>query len=92
MSEEKDFLHFLLTTLPDQQKALLQTVTPEQTHVLVEVAYNLTRLTDLGNQQKFIAHVGKQSHTLRYKRSLIRRYATRLLKVLNAHKEKLLEL
>ena len=92
MSEDKDFLHFLLTTRPDQQKALLQTVTPDQTHTLVEVAYNLSRLTDLGHQQRFIAHLGNQKHTLRYKRSLIRKYSTRLLKVLNAHKKRLLEL
>ena len=89
---EKDFLKLLLATEPVQQKALLQTVTRDQAHTLVEIAFNLSRLVDLGPQQRFISHLGKQNHTLRYKRSLIRKYATRLLKVLNAHKERLLEL
>lgn len=92
MSEEKDFLRLLLTTQADQQNALLQTVTLEQTQVLVEIAYNLARLTELGSQRKFITYLGKQKHTLRYKKSIIKRYRKRLLKVLNAHKDKLLML
>lgn len=92
MSEGTVYLHFLLTTHADQQKALLRTVTPEQTRELVEVAFNLNRLADLGQQQKFIAYLGRQDHTLRYKRGIVKRYATRLLKVLNKHKEKLLML
>ena len=89
---DKEFLRFLLTNPEDQQKAILKTVTAEQSKTLVEVAYNLNRLTDLGNQKKFIAHLGHQKHTIRYKRSLIRSHASRFLKVLVAHKDQLLEL
>ena len=92
MPEGEDFLHFLLETTREQQKALLVTATSDQILTLVEIAYNLSRLEDLGPQQRFISHLGKQNHTSRYKRTLVRKYATRLLKVLNAHKERLLEL
>ena len=92
MSLDKDFLVFLLTTTRDQQKCILSTVTAEQTKTLVEVAYNLARLSDLGGQQKFITHLGDQKHTIRYKKSLIRNYSKRLINVLSAHKGQLMEL
>ena len=92
MSLEKDFLHLLLTTTQKQGRALLQTVTIDQTRTLAEIAYNLPRLVDLGPEQDFITYLGKQNHTLVYKKRIVSKYRNRLLRVLIAHKDRLLEL
>ena len=92
MSAQQSFLHMLLTTYLVQQRALLATVTDQQVGVISEIAYNLPRLTDLGPHKKFITYLGNQEHSLRYKKSLIRKHTTRVRKALNPWKKQLLEL
>ena len=92
MRKEQTFLRLLLTTTLSQQKALLATITKEQTAALVEIAYNLPRLTDLGTHIHFVSYLGDQKHSLRYKTYLIRKYSTRLLKALDPWKSQLLDM
>jgi hypothetical protein len=92
MDAERFFIQFLLGTTSDQQLALLSTVTDSQVKALTEIAYNLPKLIDLGPQQNFVTYLGNQKHTLRYKKSLIKNHAARLIKVLSTVKESLLEL
>ncbi len=92
METERFYLQLLLETTPAQQFALLTTATPSQVRALAEIAYNLPKLTDLGIHQRFITYLGNQQHTWRYKKTIIKHHAARLLKVLMAVKEQLLEL
>ena len=89
---EKDFLHFLLTTTEEQGRALLTTATRQQAQTIVEICFNLTRLVDLGQDQRFVKYIGSGKHTLRFKRSLVRKYGNRLLKIMTRYKDQLLEL
>ena len=89
---EKDYLHFLLETTEEQGRALLATATCAQSQTIVEICFNLSRLVDLGSDQRFVKYIGSGKHTLRYKKTLVRKYGNRLLKVLARYKEDLLEL
>lgn len=82
----------LLSTTREQGRALLATVTVDQVKVLVEIAYNLTRLADLGPDLRFIKYLGSRKHTLRYKKSFVRKYPARVFTVLSKFKEELSEL
>ena len=92
LSGEAAFVKFLLETEPAQQIALLSTVTDKQVRALSEIAYNLPKLEHLGPHQRFITYMGDQKHTIRYKKSIVKKHATRLLRVLNTVKDKLLDL
>ena len=92
LSGEEAFVKLLLETEPAQQIAILSTVTDNQVRALSEIAYNLPKLENLGPHQNFIIYLGDQKHTIRYKKSVIRKHATRLLRVLNTVKDKLLDL
>ena len=92
LSDESGFVKLLLETDYAQQIALLRTITDNQVKALCEIAYNLPKLSDLGSHQQFISYLGDQKHTTRYKKSIIKKHATRLLRALVAVKDKLLEL
>jgi hypothetical protein len=89
---EKDYLRFLLTTTREQGRALLSTATRDQARTLVEICFNLAHLVDLGPDSKFVEYLGSGKHSLRFKKSLVRKYGNRLLKVLTLYKDRLLEL
>ena len=93
MSKEKHlFLPLLLKTTKEQKKALLKTVTTDQAHELVEVAYNLKRLVELtGKRLRFVNYLADRKHSLRYKKAVIRRNSKRVLALLKAYEPKLLE-
>ena len=92
LSGEAAFVKFLLETEPTQQIAILSTVTDNQVRALSEIAYNLPKLENLGPHRKFITYLGDQKHTIRYKKSIVKKHATRLLRVLNTVKDKLFDL
>ncbi len=92
MDAEHSYLKLLFETTYAQQIALLTTATESQVRALSEIAYNLPKLTDLGSHQRFISYLGHQKHTLRYKKTIIKHHASRLLKVLMTVKDQLLEL
>jgi len=92
LKKQHHFLHLLLSSTPEQQKALLSTVTTGQTKALWEIAFNLPLLTDLGDHYNFVKYLGNRKHSLRYKKHLIKRYSSRLLKALLLWKDKLLTL
>ena len=92
LKSQHGFLHLLLTTTPDQQKALLSTVTTEHVQALVEIAFNLPLLTDLGEHYYFVKYLGKQKHSLRYKKQFIHQHSEELLKAFSTWKEELLKL
>ena len=91
LSGEGAFVKFLLETEPTQQIAILSTVTDNQVRALSEIAYNLPKLEHLGPHQRFITYLGDQKHKIRYKKYIIRKHGTRLLRVLNTVKDKLLD-
>jgi len=92
MDEQRYFIQLLLDTSFEQQIALVATATESQIKALVEIAYNLPKLTDLGPHQKFLTYLGNQKHTLRYKKSLLKNHAGRFVKAINTVREQLLEL
>ena len=82
METQQNYLEVLFSSPRSQQKALLVTVTEDQAKALTEIAHNLTRLTDLGRHHRFIQYLGNSKHSLRYKKSLIKRNYKLLLKAL----------
>ena len=92
METQRQFLRLFLKTTPSQQIALASTVTNLQLKALVEIAYNLPILTDLGKHHKFLTYLGNPKHSLKYKRTLLKKNAARFVRAICPVKEKLLEL
>ena len=92
MEAQQNYLQLLFSTTPSQQKALLVTVTEDQVKALAEIAHNLPRLTDLGSHHRFIKYLGNSKHSLRYKKTLIKKHYKLLLEALLPLQQQLLQL
>ncbi len=82
---------FLETTL-QQQVALVSTATESQVKAFVEIAYNVSNLQHTGSHHTFLTYIGNQKHTLKYKKSTLKKYPLRFVRAINTVKDKLLEL
>ena len=99
LKRNKDFLTLLLTTDKGQAKALLETVTQKQLETVIEIVFNLKKISTLKKDKTVIEKrknllkklVNKKVKLLK-KKQLIVRHRIQLLKTLLHFKRLLLSL
>jgi len=91
MEAHRSYIELLLQTTTEQQISLVQTATHAQVKILVEIAFNLPKLTDLGEHQKFLVYIGNQKHSLRYKKQMLKKHARTFVKAIHQVKDRLLK-
>lgn len=96
ISENRPFLTLLLNTSPEQQKALLLSVTPSQASALREIFYNILNIEHTLEDQKFIKRkiplirkLSKNKKSVKTQQTLVRKERIMIIKILNHFKSKL---
>lgn len=100
MTSLSSFLTLLLQTHEQQKKALMKTLSDQQTNFITDLIYNLLYIVQLSDVQrkyintkaKYLKHGIQGKKTIRYRRSLFQRRQTTLLKILNYFKDELLSI
>lgn len=97
VKQHREFLQLLLNTSKDQAAALLDTVTPEQVHLLSEIAFNLLQLplskkgqTLINKKKTLFEFLASKKQTKEQKRKRIRKHYKYILTTLWALKQHLI--
>lgn len=94
--KEKHFLCLFLTTTKDQQVALLDTLTPQQTQVISEILYNLLEINPkaksvVEKRKRLFAQLVKGKLSLKAKTTFIQNHYKQVTECLLLVKKELLK-
>lgn len=99
ISENRNFLHLLLNTHPDQKKALLLSVTPSQASALREIFFNILNREHSLADQKFVKRkiplirkLSKNKKSAKAQQTLVRKERLMIIKTLDHFKQQLEEI
>jgi hypothetical protein len=97
--KEKVFIKLLINTTSEQARALLYTITDQQSLAISEILYNLPQLPLstavqklLSKRKRVIAKIGNKKTKIRTRKLLIRKHMNQILSTILAVKKELTEL
>ena len=98
LTRNREFINFILQAIYEQQAAVINTITPEQTEVLTEIFHNLQILPVNREEQKvlkkykhIISVIAKADKSVRTRRRVIKKHKRIILQTLGLFREKLLD-
>jgi hypothetical protein len=99
VNRELDYLRLFLTTTPTQQRALISTITPNQTDSLTEIFHNFLILplnkdetVFIKKRRQLIRKLSDITKRASFRKKLLLKHSNSILKILNFFKEHLLDL
>lgn len=94
-----DFFRLLLQTQLPQQKALLQSLTPEQVDLLTEIVWNLLNSVPLPDKEKkglqrkkYLKDISLLKRSHKYRKRRLNANKKQIIKILNTYMQPLLAL
>ena len=99
VDRNRTFLQLLLTTHLSQQKALLDTASPQQIDLISELLYNILYVVPLSEKERkslqrkrFLKDVSKIKRSANFRRKKVRARKAELLKLLHQYSKNILSL
>lgn len=97
--DNSNFLSLILDTDPNQQKSLLDSITPSQSLLIAEIFLNLLNIEHserdinfLKNKVRLLESLAKHNLSARYRRSLVKKHKVSILRILLHFKDNLTKL
>lgn len=99
LGENRDFLSLILSSSPEQKKALLNTVTPSQVQLINEIFYNILNIEHsigdrkyLRNKIKVVKKLADSKRSPKGRQSLVRKHKLFIVKILDHFSDHLQQL
>jgi hypothetical protein len=99
LAKEKPFIALLLHTTLEQARALLYTLTDQQTQAISEIFFNLPHLPSsqavkklISRRKRVIAKIGNRKYNTRTRKSLIKKHMNQTISTLRAVKKEMKQL